>query len=114
MFYPWEVRGSRCERRMKKGTALFFLLTSHLELRTSSFWSPGRLFLGRVVTIDLKEVELHGRRTPEDRDHHLQRVAIEIDFFDDAGEVGERPVDDAHVLAVLVNVLRFRLLFGGD
>src|ERR671927_1447213 len=32
--------------------------------------------------LDLQEVQFHGRRSSEDRDHHLQRVLVEIHLVD--------------------------------
>src|SRR6185295_1802233 len=72
------------------------------------------LLLGRVEAVDLQKVQLHRSGPSEDRDHDLERAAVDVDLFDDAGEIRERTVDDPHVLAVLVNVLRLRLLFGSD
>src|SRR4030095_8639296 len=46
--------------------------------------------------LDLQEVQFHRCGASEDRDHHLERVAIEVDLLDDALEVRKRPVDDAH------------------
>src|SRR5512142_2492983 len=63
------------------------------------------LLLAGIETVDLQKVELDRRRPAEDRDHDLQRVAVEVHFLDHAGEVRERAVDDPDVLAVLVDVL---------
>src|SRR5256885_412944 len=43
----------------------------------------------------LQEVELYGRRPSENRDHHLQRVLVEVHLIDNAVEAGERPFVDA-------------------
>ncbi len=60
--------------------------------------------------LDLKEVEFDRRRAPEDRDHHLQRVLVEVHLVHDAVEARERPLVDPHLLAALERVLRLRLL----
>src|SRR5688500_3606281 len=58
----------------------------------------------------LQEIEFDRRRAAEDRDHHLQRVLIEVHFVHDAVEAGERALVDAHVVALVERVLRLRLL----
>src|SRR4029453_4038252 len=63
--------------------------------------------------LDLQEFELDGRRPAEDRDHDLQRGAVEVDVFHDAGEVREGAVRDPNVLALLECVLGLGLLLGG-
>src|SRR5450432_3573734 len=60
--------------------------------------------------LDLQEVQLHRRRPPEDRDHDLQGVAVEVDLLHHALEVREGAVDDADALPALEGVLRLRLL----
>src|SRR5262249_16476261 len=40
--------------------------------------------------LHLQKVELHRRRSPEDRHHHLQRVLVEIHLVHHAVEAGER------------------------
>src|SRR6185369_12798358 len=59
--------------------------------------------------LDLHEVELDGRRTPEDADQDAQLALLRLHLFDDAVEVLERPVDHLHVLAGLEEDLRLRL-----
>src|SRR5205807_10257203 len=63
-----------------------------------TFFLPMRL----PQSLDLEEVELHGRFAPEHVDQHLQLALFRVDLGHLAMEVGERPVDDAHVLALLV------------
>ena len=63
-----------------------------------------------LLLLDLKEVEFDRRRAAEDGDHHLHRVAIEVDVLDHALEAGERTIDDADRLALVEVVLRLRLL----
>src|SRR5690606_23030562 len=65
-----------------------------------------RKFLGHP-----EEIELDRRLPAEDRDHDLEGVAVEVDVLDDATEVVERAVDDLDPLALLVDILGFRLLF---
>ena len=45
------------------------------------------------------------------RDHHLQRLAIFVDFVHHAVEVCERTIGDAHRLVLLKLDLEPRLLF---
>src|SRR5207344_599531 len=47
---------------------------------------------------------------PEDRDHHLQRVLVEVHLVHGAVEARERSLVDPHLLAALERVLRLRLL----
>src|SRR6187402_339850 len=49
---------------------------------------------GALNLLHLQEVEFHGRRAPENRDHDLQRVLVEVHLVDDAVEAGERPFVD--------------------
>ena len=63
--------------------------------------------------LHLQEVELDRRRAAEDRDHHLQRVLVEVHLVDHAVEAGERPFVDPHLLALFEHVLRLRLLGRG-
>src|SRR6516165_4558807 len=65
--------------------------------------------LPRLQLLDLQELELDRRGAPEDRDHDLQRRAIEVDVLDHAGEIRERAVRDPDVLALLERVLGLRL-----
>src|SRR5512138_1799768 len=61
--------------------------------------APAERRSGRLDRLDLQEVELDGRRAPEDRHHHLHLLPLGIHLVDDAGEVGERTVHHLHVLA---------------
>src|SRR5688572_6829878 len=64
----------------------------------------------RLNLFYLQEVQFDRRRAAEDRDHHLQRVLVEIHVFNHAVEAGERPFVDPHVVALLERVLRLGLL----
>src|SRR5205807_8220205 len=68
-------------------------------------WSSTRLDF-----FHLQEIQFHGRRSSEDRHHHLERVLVEIDLVDHAIEAGEGPFVDPHLLALFEQVLRLRLL----
>src|SRR5579862_8778589 len=71
--------------------------SSCLPLRRSA-----SLFLGRLLDLlHLREVELDRRLPAEDRDHHLQGVAVEVDVVDHPGEVVEGTVGDPHRLRLL-------------
>src|SRR5262245_37519568 len=63
-------------------------------------------FFMALKLLHLQEVQLHRRGAAEDRDHHLEGVAVEVDLLDHALEVRERAVDDAHALPALEGVLR--------
>src|SRR5579883_2930846 len=56
--------------------------------------------------LHLQEIEFHRRRPSENSDHHLQRVAVEIDVIDHAGEVIERTIDNLDRLVFLKCQLR--------
>jgi hypothetical protein len=58
----------------------------------------------------LQEIQFDRGRAAEDRDHHLQRVAIEVHLVHHAVEAGERPLVDAHLVALVERVLRLGLL----
>src|SRR5579862_7056261 len=73
--------------------------------------SKWRFFL--LDLLHLREVELDRRLPAEDRDHHLQGVAVEVDVVDHPGEVVEGAVGDPHRLRLLEHVLRLRLLLRG-
>src|SRR5258706_10776604 len=76
-----------------------------------SFTYPVIFFaISLLDLLDLQELELHGRRTPEDRDHDLQRRAVEVDVLDDAGEIRKGAVSDPDVLSLLERVLGLGLL----
>src|SRR5436309_1156058 len=64
----------------------------------------------RLELLHLREIQLDRRLPAEDRHHHLERVAVEVDVVHHAGEVVERTVGDAHRLRLLEHVLRLRLL----
>src|SRR5579875_856977 len=49
--------------------------------------------------LDLKEVQLNRRLAPEEAHQNLDFVALGADFVHHTDELGERTVDDAHVLA---------------
>src|SRR5438270_12298818 len=69
------------------------------------------VFLARALQLlHLQEVQLDRGGPPEDGDHDLQGVAVEVDLLHHALEVREGAVDDAHAVAALERVLRLRLL----
>src|SRR5580698_10093819 len=49
---------------------------------------------------DLQEVEFHRGGAAENGHQHAQRVALRIDLVHLARKTAERPIDDAHVLAL--------------
>src|SRR6187399_876106 len=51
--------------------------------------------------LHLREVQLNGRRAPENLYGHLQPVFLVVDTLNHAIEVVERSIDDAHHLAGL-------------
>src|SRR5262249_59855577 len=60
--------------------------------------------------LDLREIQLHGRRASQDLHRHLQAVLLVVDVLDDSIEVVERTVDHAHDLAGLEEHLPPRLV----
>src|SRR6185436_2655899 len=60
--------------------------------------------------LDLQEIQFDRRRAAENRDHHLERALLGVHFVDEAVEVRERPLVDAHLVALFEAVLRLRLL----
>src|SRR3984957_18154114 len=60
--------------------------------------------------LDLREIQLHRRRAPEDLHRHLQAVLFVVHRLDHAVEVVERTVGHAHHLAGLEQHLRLRLV----
>src|SRR5436309_2489587 len=72
--------------------------------------SRPRVPSGDLELLDLQEIQFDGRRSPEDRDHHLQRRPVLVDLVHDAGEVGERAVHDPDRVSPLELELRLRLL----
>src|SRR5262245_25838990 len=68
---------------------------------------PGRLASSRFTSgwqlglLDLGEVQLDRGGAAEDRDQHAQLLLLRLHLLDDAGEVGERAVDDADAVAAL-------------
>src|SRR6266487_3882979 len=78
-----------------------------------SFTYPVIFFaMSLLDLLHLKELELDRRGSSEDRDHDLQRRAVGVDVFHDAGEVREGTVGDPHVLALLEGVFGLGLLLG--
>src|SRR5262245_22402704 len=72
-----------------------------------SLTSPTTFFICEprpLEFLDLQEVQLDRRRPAEDRDHHLQGVAVEVDLVHHPLEVRERPVDDPDAFAALERV----------
>jgi hypothetical protein len=55
-------------------------------------------------------LQLDRRGPPEDRDHHLQRVLVEVHLVDHTVEGGERSLIDTHLLPLLEHVLGLGLL----
>src|SRR5947209_608713 len=51
--------------------------------------------------LHLPELQLHRSRAPENRDHHLQGLAVLVDLVHHAGEAGKRPFGDAHRFVLL-------------
>src|SRR6185369_15965530 len=51
--------------------------------------------------LHLQEIQLHGSGPAKDRDHHLQRVLVDVHLVDHAVEAGERPLVDADLFALL-------------
>src|SRR4029079_3553267 len=62
--------------------------------------------------LDLQEIQFDRRRAAENRDHHLEGALLGGHFVDEAVEVRERPLVDAHLIALFAAVLRLRLLGG--
>src|SRR5919198_1797286 len=60
----------------------------------------GRFERRGLELLDLEEIELDRRLATEDADQHLDLVALGVDLVDGADELGERPVGDAHALAL--------------
>src|SRR6188768_3920192 len=60
--------------------------------------------------LDLQEIQFDRRRAAENRDHHLEGALLGVHFVDEAVEVRERPLVDAHLIALFEAVLRLRLL----
>src|SRR5688572_30294818 len=63
----------------------------------------------RLELLDLQEIQFDRRRAAENRDHHLERALLGVHFVDEAVEVGERPLVDAHLVTLFEAVLRLRL-----
>src|SRR5438876_3398629 len=60
--------------------------------------------------LHLVVLELHGRRSPEDRHDHLHPSALGVRVLDRSLEVLERTLDHANLVALLEDRLRLRLL----
>src|SRR5687767_6285039 len=60
--------------------------------------------------LHLQKVQFDRRRAAEDRDHHLQRVPVEVHLVHDAVEAGERTLVDPDLIPLLEGVLGLRLL----
>src|ERR1700722_4366193 len=58
------------------------------------------------------KLEFYRGRPAEDRDHHLQGLAILVHLVDYAVEIGKGPIGDAHRLVLLELDLHPRLVFG--
>src|SRR5579872_847036 len=54
----------------------------------------------RRLLLHLLELQLHRSRTSEDRDHHLQRLAVFVHVIHDTGESSERSFADTYRLAL--------------
>src|ERR1700704_3083778 len=51
-------------------------------------------FLGGILEfLHLQEIEFHGGRTAENRDHHFQFPAFFVHFFDNPDKMAERPIN---------------------
>src|SRR6185312_11135411 len=64
----------------------------------------------RCLLFHLLEFQLHWSRASENRDHHLQRLAIIVDFVDDACKRCEWAFSNAYGLILLELDLELRLL----
>src|SRR3954469_4819330 len=60
----------------------------------------------------LQKVQFDRCGAAENRDHHLEGVAIEVDLVHHAVEAGERPLVDPHLVALVERIFRLRLLGG--
>src|SRR3990170_7988813 len=67
----------------------------------ASIWSLmiARTFFAMLEPLHLEEVQLHRRLPAEEGDQHLHLALLQVQVVDDADEVLERAVDDAHALA---------------
>src|SRR5512141_1971911 len=66
---------------------IFFAMCQFLSTdsrMSSCLGRRSRRFFAGVETRHLQKVELDGGRPAEDRHHHLQRVALEVDILDDS------------------------------
>src|SRR4029079_7452646 len=98
-------------RNLQLDVASYFLGHDSLRVQTPRFaWLPIVGYkLIRSGFLDLTEVELHGRRAPQNLHRHLQAVLLVVHRLHDAVEVVERSFDDAHHFAGLEQHLRLRL-----
>src|SRR5665213_2750680 len=109
------VRGTR--RHLQLDVALYFLC--HLLALPGacgiSFKSClpvlWRCCAGKLLRLfDLGEIQLHRSGPSQDLHRHLQAVLLVVHALDDAVEVIERPLDNAHHFAGLEEYLRPRLV----
>ena len=69
------------------------------------------LFFRKRNLLNIKKIQFNRRRASEDRDGHLQRGFLFVNFLNLAGEALERTRFNAHCFARRVRELRLRLLF---
>src|SRR6266849_8221276 len=69
-----------------------------------------RGFLLLCHLLHLIKLELNRRRAAENRDHHLQRLAVLVDFIHDAGKARERSFRDANRFILFELDLEFGLV----
>src|SRR5215469_3277288 len=77
----------------------FAIILPNLELRGKGYPHPLRRL--RRLLLHLLEFEFHRRRTPENRDHDFQGLAILIDLIDHTRKGGKGPFGDPHRLVLL-------------
>src|SRR5436309_15839243 len=66
-----------------------------------SFTIACTFFAIALELLYLQEIQFDRRRAAEDRDHHLERVALVVHFVHHAVEAGERAFVDADLVALL-------------
>src|SRR6185436_141728 len=94
-------------RNLQLDVASYFL--GHDSLRVQTLRVTQLPIVG-LSFLDLTEVELHGRRAPQNLHRHLQAVLLVVHRLHDAVEVVERSFDDAHHFAGLEQHFRLRLV----
>src|SRR4051794_11507569 len=94
------------------GLAVSYQLSAtSCQLKTGFCWKPeAGSWKRQLQFLYLQKIQLDGCGATENRDHHLERVPVEVDLVHGSVEARERTLVDPDLISLFERILRLRLL----